>query len=265
MKELIPYIEGHFRTIGRPEARLLVGKSTGGRDALTLQVFHPNEFGGAWIFYPSAFDLHRFFGVDIYNDVNLFYGNPDSQFASGGFVPPWSRFERPFPLSLEGQPLNTLRGWAHYEHAVGGATTVNEELAGTWNAAYSPVGPDGYPRPFYDLNTGLIDKSLVEYWRQHADIADYIRRNWPRIGPSLAGKLHFAVGDSDEWYRQYGVYDLDAFFSTATPAAHATFTYGPHRGHMWQPETNAALIREIADFVVAHSPPNADNRWREGN
>src|SRR5262249_41147414 len=72
MQELIPYIETHFRVIRAPYARVLVGKSSGGRDALGLQLHYPDFFGGAWIFYPWAFDYHKYFSFDIYGNGNAF-------------------------------------------------------------------------------------------------------------------------------------------------------------------------------------------------
>ena len=48
MQELIPEIEKRFRAIKEPYARILTGGSTGGWEALALQIFHPDFFGGAW-------------------------------------------------------------------------------------------------------------------------------------------------------------------------------------------------------------------------
>lgn len=42
MQELIPEIEKRFRTIKEPYARILTGGSTGGWEALALQIFHPD-------------------------------------------------------------------------------------------------------------------------------------------------------------------------------------------------------------------------------
>src|SRR4029077_7956143 len=48
MQELIPEIEKRFRAIPQPYARVLAGGSTGGWEALALQFFHPDFFGGTW-------------------------------------------------------------------------------------------------------------------------------------------------------------------------------------------------------------------------
>ncbi|MGH9323675.1 MAG: alpha/beta hydrolase-fold protein, partial [Vicinamibacteria bacterium] len=48
MQELIPEVEKRYRVIREPWARALTGGSTGGWEALALQLFHPEFFGGTW-------------------------------------------------------------------------------------------------------------------------------------------------------------------------------------------------------------------------
>jgi len=59
MKELIPYVEEHFRIIRKPYARLLSGGSTGGWESLALQLYHPDFFGGTWTGCPDPVDFRR--------------------------------------------------------------------------------------------------------------------------------------------------------------------------------------------------------------
>lgn len=47
IEELIPYIDAHYRTIDRPQARILSGFSMGGAGAIRLPIRHPTLFGGA--------------------------------------------------------------------------------------------------------------------------------------------------------------------------------------------------------------------------
>ena len=57
------------------------------------------------------------------------------------------------------------------------------------------MGEDGYPKPLWDKQTGKIDHDVANYWREHDyDLLDYMRRNWPALGPKLVDKLYFAVG-----------------------------------------------------------------------
>src|SRR5262249_3845763 len=48
VKELIPFLESHFRMIAKPYARVLVGGSTGGWESLASQIFYPDFYGGGW-------------------------------------------------------------------------------------------------------------------------------------------------------------------------------------------------------------------------
>ena len=54
----------------------------------------------------------------------------------------------------------------------------------------------GYPQPLYDKVTGVIDKEVAEYWREHYDLSYMIKRDWATLGPKLAGKLHIYCGTS---------------------------------------------------------------------
>jgi hypothetical protein len=46
VKEMIPYLEAHFRMIPKPYARVLTGGSTGGWESLGVQVFYPDFLEG---------------------------------------------------------------------------------------------------------------------------------------------------------------------------------------------------------------------------
>ena len=59
-KELIPYVEKTFRGIGQPWSRMLTGCSTGGWEALGMQVFYPDFFNGTWVGAPSPIDLRAY-------------------------------------------------------------------------------------------------------------------------------------------------------------------------------------------------------------
>ena len=43
-----------------------------------------------------------------------------------------------------------------------------------WEATYSPVGSDGYPKRLWNKETGVIDKSVAEQWKKY-DMAEIIR------------------------------------------------------------------------------------------
>jgi hypothetical protein len=257
VKELLPYIESHYRIIRQPYARALVGKSAGGLDALTLSLHNPKDFGGAWMFYPWAFDFRHLFALNIYDDKNAYTVDPDD--IPPQFHGPWGITpERVLGRTTTGQPFVTMREFNH-----NGAVQVERWFGGEFgylNALFGPVGADGYPKPLWDMQTGVIDHSVSAYWRDNADPSEYARRNWTVIGPDLVGKLHFYVGEEDEYARNIPVHLFDDFLSTAKPDAKASFTYMTGKG-MTQPISNADIVRIVAASIASHAPQGANTSW----
>jgi hypothetical protein len=251
MKELIPYLEEHFRIIAKPYARVLSGGSTGGWESLALQVYHPEFFGGTWTFYPDPVDFRRNVLSNIYEDDNAFtVPNP-------GYNAP----ERMFQRSPDGQPMATVRQITQMELASGTRGRSGAQID-IWDAVYGPVGQDGYPRNLWDHRTGKIDHEVANYMKDHGyDLRDYIEKNWPKIGPQLVGKLRIYCGDMDHFYLGGGVYLLEDFLkNTKNPYYEGEFVYGrPMKGHGWQPMTNAELIRMMSAQIAKNAPKGEDN------
>ncbi len=246
LQELIPYLEAQFRISPQPSARVLTGGSTGGWEALALQVQHPRFFSGTWALYPDSVDLRRYQVVDIYRDENAF------EIPAGD----WAHLDRPALRSRDGQVTFTMRELGRLESVLGSKNRSGEDLA-AYDAAWGPVGPDGYPRPLLDRLTGTIDKDVAAYMRDHGfDLRYYLEKNWATIGRDLAGKIHVYVGDMDDYYYNLAVYLLDDFLKTTEgPPAAATFEYGrPMKPHGWQPMTNAAMIRMMASRINQTAP-----------
>jgi hypothetical protein len=255
IRELIPYLERQFRVIPAPYARVLTGGSTGGWEALALQVYHPDFFGGTWSYYPDPVDFRRYELVNLYADTNGFTVERN----------PWIRAERPSERRPDGQPVVTIRQENQLNNARGSRRRGGENFA-IWEATYGPTDSEGYPAPIWNDSTGTINREVAEYWRSHDyDIRDYLERNWSRIGPSLAGKIHVLCGDMDNYYLNLAVYLLEDFLEHRTTPAYGGYVkYGrPMKGHGWQPTSNADLVREMADQVAAHAPAGEPSgAWR---
>ena len=105
-----------------------------------------------------------------------------------------------------------------------------------WQAVFGPMGDDGYPKAIWDKRTGEIDKSVADYWREHSDLTYIMKRDWATLGPKLAGKLNFAVGDMDTWYLNNAVHLAESVLRDPKlfPPANATFKYGPLQSHCYQ-------------------------------
>lgn len=255
LHEVIPELERRFRLIAKPYARLVEGASTGGWQSLALQLFHPDVFGGAWVLQPDPIDFRNHQLVNIYEDTSAF-NMPAGQFVTA---------ERPFRRSVEGQPVWSVRQLSLFEEVLGTRGRGGYQL-GAWEAVFGPTDADGYPRPLWNKLTGTIDREVATYWREHGfDLRDYAQRHWPTLGPKLAGKLHLASGDMDDFYLNLAVYRFEDFLkATANPRSDAAFAYGrPKKGHSWHEVTWAALVRRMAEHVARHAPPGDDTgTWR---
>src|SRR2546426_6487038 len=146
---LFPYttlfrsLEDHFRMIRQPGARFLTGGSTGGWEALALQVYHPEFFGGTWVLYPDPVDFRSYELANIYSDTNAFV-YPVSE---------WISYEVPAEQEVTAQGRISVRMESQFEAVLGSHARSGEQFA-IWEATYGPVGEDGYPAELWDLGTG---------------------------------------------------------------------------------------------------------------
>jgi len=198
-KELIPEIEKEFRGIGQGWARAVFGGSTGGWETLASQVFYPNFYNGAWTACPDPVDFRAYQSVNLYDDKNAF-------FVEG----PFAHVPRPMMRTTDGLVLNTMEGETRRELVLGTHSRSGDQFD-IWQAVFSPVGDDGYPKPIIDPITGEIDHSVAEYWKQHYDLSYILSTNWNTLGPKLVGKLHFTVGTMDTFYLNNAVSCFRAF------------------------------------------------------
>ena len=253
VKEMIPYLEAHFRMIPKPYARVLTGGSTGGWESLAVQVFYPDFFGGTWTLYPDSVDFRRYGTVNAYEDDNAFF-EPGHK---------WVQVPRSVMRTSEGQDEITLQQFSQMEDVLGSHNRSGEQIE-IWDAAYGPVGDDGYPKPLWDKKTGKIDHSVALYMRDHGyDLSYNIRTNWATLGPKLRGKIHVYVGDMDNFYLNLAVYKLEEEMKKLTnPACECDFQYGrPMKGHGWQPTTTANLVKWMAEHVEKNAAGEDAKQW----
>lgn len=222
VQELIPEVEKRFRAIGEPWARTLYGGSTGGWEALAMQVFYPDFFNGAWVFCPDPVDFRAFMTANIYEDKNFYW-----------IEGPWLRIPRSSVRTPDGLVLATMQSSNQLERVLGDHLRSGGQFA-VWEAVFGPTGTDGNPKPLYDQNTGVIDREVAAYWREHYDLSYILQQNWKTLGPKLVGKLHFKVGDGDTFYLDRAVHQIQAYLeSTNNPCYAGDFEYGPGMPHCW--------------------------------
>ncbi|MDA7979931.1 MAG: hypothetical protein MPJ50_14275 [Pirellulales bacterium] len=233
--ELIPHIQKEFRGLGTGWSRFLYGGSTGGWEALAVQVLYPDEYNGCYAACPDPIDFRAYTVVNIYEDKNAYY-------EEGTFL----RIPRPGKRDYLGELTSTLESMNHRELVLGD----NSRSGGQWDiwqAVYSPVGEDGYPQPIWDKRTGEIDHEVAEFWRENYDLTHIMQRDWKTLGPKLQGKVNIYVGDMDNYYLNNAVYLTEEFLKQADPPFEGVIDYGDRAEHCWNGD---------------HTRPNAISRLR---
>jgi len=261
--ELIPEIEKRFRGIGQGWARFMYGGSTGGWEVLAAQVFYPDEYNGCYAACPDPIDFHHYTTIDIYKDSNAYYREG-----------PFRKTLRPGHRNYLGHVSAMVKDMNHRELAIGTKSRSGDQFD-IWEAVYSPVGKDGYPERIFDKYTGVINKKVAEYWKNNYDLVHIIRRDWPKIGSKLAGKIHLYVGDMDNYYLNNAVYTAeDMIKKLDNPKCNCEVDYGDRAEHCWNGDQNNPIwisrlryhqmfIPKWTEEVKSRAPQRADlASWR---
>ncbi|WP_411816339.1 alpha/beta hydrolase-fold protein [Hyphococcus sp. DH-69] len=260
--ELIPAIEKELRGLGEGWARFLYGGSTGGWEALGVQVKYPDEYNGAFAACPDPIDFRQFMTVNIYEDDNAYYREG-----------PFTKIDRPAHRNYLGHISRTMEGENRWELVLGDKTRSGAQWD-VWEAVFSPNGEDGYPKRIWDKETGEIDKEVAEYWRQNYDLRYIMERDWKEIGPKLQGKIHIYTGDMDNYYLNNAVYLTEDFLEKANPPYQGEVDYGDRAEHCWNGDHqnpnavsrlryNTFYVPKILKRIEAAAPKGADlTSWK---
>jgi hypothetical protein len=247
--ELSPYLEKTFRGIG-PWARGTMGGSTGGWESLAAQVFYPDEYNGAVANCPDPIDFHAYTTIDLYADANAYYGE-------GAF----RRTPRPAERDYLGRTRSTIEQQNLKELVVGTDSRSGGQWD-AWQAVFSPVGDAGYPKPIWDKRTGVVDRAVADYWKEHYDLGHILQRDWATLGPKVRGKITINVGMADNFFLNDAVYRVDDFLRTATPPADAVIDYGPRDEHCWSGDHTTFNAVARLTYLERFIPKLADH-WRK--
>lgn len=237
LQELIPYIEENFRVIKEPYARVLSGGSTGGWISLALQIFYPDFFGGVFSLCPDPVDFRYFQCIDIYKDKNAYF----KDFG-------WRTVPTASDRTTFGITLLTSKQRNMYELVLGTKGRSGEQID-IFEAAYGPIGEDGYVKPLFDPMTGEIDPEVADYWKENFDLRYILERDWAELGPKLKGKIHIYTGDMDTHYLDNAVVLMERFLEkTKNPYYGGVIEYGDRKPHCWGPY-GADLIKIMAEYI----------------
>ncbi|HTZ48746.1 MAG TPA: hypothetical protein VMH20_14215 [Verrucomicrobiae bacterium] len=262
IQELIPEVEKRFRGIAQPWARALEGGSTGGWEAAASQIFYPDFYNDAYAYCPDPIDFRAYQAVNIYKDKNAFWQES-----------PFAKLPRSEMRNSTGEILAVMEPTVRREEVMGTHGRSTEQF-GIWQAVFSPVGSDGYPKPIWNPSTGVIDPDVATYWRDHFDLRFILERDISTLGPKLVGKLHFAAGDMDTWYLNNAVHLMQNFVDSPKNAYRiADFEFSPGKPHCYMGGGDISnlqsfgtvyerIMPEIARRMTATAPAGADMSWK---
>ncbi len=261
--ELIPYIEKEFRGMGEGWSRFLYGGSTGGWEALAVQVKYPDEYNGCFAACPDPIDFSSYCLTNIYEDKNAYFYKTD-----------FKTLEVPSHRDFLGQITSTVKQDNHLELVLGDKSRSGQQFD-IWEATYSPQADDGYPERIWDKYTGDINPVVADYWKENYDLRYILERDWDKLGEKLKGKIHIYCGDMDNYYLNNAVYSMESFLENTTdPYYDGEVDYGDRAEHCWNGDQdnpnhisrlryNSMYVPKIMKRIAASAPPGADlTSWR---
>ena len=256
--ELIPEVEKQFRGLGEGWSRFTYGGSTGGWEALAVQVKYPDEYNGAFAACPDPIDFRANVQMNIYKDKNAYWKQG-----------PLLKLANPGHRNYLGEIQNTIERENKLEMALADNTRSGQQWD-VWEATYSPQDTDGYPKRLWDRKTGVIDPKVAEYWKENFDLRHIMERDWETLGPKLEGKIWLYAGDMDNYYLNNAVYLAEDFLEkTTNPSYNGVVDYGDRAEHCWNGDHengngisrlryNSMYVSKIMKRISESAPKGAD-------
>ena len=121
---------------------------------------------------------------------------------------------------------------------------------GSFEAVFSPRGPDGRPRKLWNRTTGAIDPEVAKAWEAY-DIRLILERNWTTLGPKLGGKIHVVTGGMDTFYLEGAAQLLKDSLAQLKSDAVVEIIPGRDHGTVLDVELSRRLDREMKAAVAA--------------
>ncbi len=236
VQEIIPEIDRRYRTVPQPSARMLTGHSSGGWASLWLQINYPDMFGGTWSVAPDPVDFRDFQQVDLYVDPPLnLYRDPQGN---------------PRPIARRRKtPFVWFEPFVHMDDVLKRGCQFR-----SFEAVFSPLGPDGLPEKLCDRTTGRIDPAVAQAWRKY-DIRLILENNWPTLRPKLQGKLHIFAAQYDTFYLEGAVQRLAETLRQLGSDADVTIVPGKDHSSILTADLYRQIRVEMSRAFREHSQP----------
>ena len=237
IEELIPHLEQEFRLVSAPTARFLSGPSSGGWSSLWLQVTYADFFGGVWSIVPDPVDFRAFQRINLYKTGENVYVD-----AHGGRRPLARRGERVTIWFDDFAKMEVVQG-------PGGQLY-------SFEAVFSPRGPDGKPMPLYDRETGAVNADIAQAWKKY-DIGLVLKENWPTLESKLTGKLRIFAGEKDTFYLEGAVRLLKQTLDELGSDAVVEILTGRNHGNVADRVMGQRIHQELRAVFDTHHPQYA--------
>jgi pimeloyl-ACP methyl ester carboxylesterase len=233
VREMIPHIDREFRTVAEPTARFVMGHSSGGWSSLWLQVTYPHLIGGVWSSSPDPVDFRDYQGINLYTDPpqNVYR---DEKAARR-------------PIARRGEtPSLWYDEFTKMDDIIGRGGQLR-----SFEAVFSPLDESGLPKQLWNRQSGQIDPAVAKAWRRY-DLSLALERDWPRLKPRLAGKLHVTMGTLDTFYLDGATRMLAKRLNELGSDAQITFVEGASHGSLLTPAYYSRVRREMSATYRKH-------------
>jgi hypothetical protein len=108
----------------------------------------------------------------------------------------------------------------------------------------------------FDRQTGVVDRTVATYWREHYDLAHIVEANWASRGADLKGRIHLIVGTADTFYLDGSAHLFEAVLRRLGAEPH--FSYLPDKTHFdlyTEGQDRGALYDRIAAEMYSVARP----------
>ena len=229
VQDLIPQLEIKYGGIGARQ-RYVTGVSSGGWSCLYLQVTYPTEFAGCWSHVPDPIDFHDFQQINLYDPLPG--GEPRNMYTD--------EEGKSRPLARRGtQVMLTYEEFVRREHVTNPGGQIR-----SFEATFSRPAKDGTPQRVFDVDTGEINHSVAQTWREY-DLSHQLLTKWDGLRDQLAGKIHIFAGERDTFYLNGAVERFEKLARKAGMLEDMEVKVIPNMAHSLYQEGYNEMLRTI--------------------
>ncbi|RPJ27605.1 MAG: alpha/beta hydrolase [Chloroflexi bacterium] len=208
VKDVVEYIDSHFRTLPQAESRGISGHSMGGFGSLNIAMRHPDVFGAVYSLSPGLFDEN---------------GLEESLFAREVTIKSFIGYEN----NLAALPL---------EEAAGRMLSSPDRFGLAYGYAFAP-NPDRHP-PYFDYPYSEVDGQLVRdevVWKKwesgFGGIADEAVQYKDNLLKLKGIVVDYGTADENRWIPKGCVYYGEQLSAAGIPVKLESYN-GNHGGQI---------------------------------